>query len=185
MGCEDKSRRVAGAWTRAAGLLTCATIMTMPALAQNQPAPPAQAVMDADRAFAAKAKQAGAGAAFMEYAEPRVLMLNDPEPGTDGSALGKLFPPDLLIDWGPVDGAVSADGTLGYTWGKARYYKLHANGTKEELQPSRYVTIWRKQKDGSWKFLADGGLNAPEAKAFQDRKKAEKEAAAKAAAEKK
>lgn len=76
---------------------------------------------------------------------------------------------------------MSTDGTLGYTWGKARYYKVKADGTKEELPPSRYVSIWRKQKDGSWKYLADGGLVAPEAKEFIEKKKAEK-AAAEAAA---
>lgn len=174
MGFPDKGRRKTGTLTRTFGALTCATIMTLPVWAQNHPA---QAVMDADRAFAARAKQVGPGRAFAEYAESRVLMLNDPVPGTDAADLGTLFGPDLEIDWGPVDGALSADGTLGYTWGKARYYKLSPDGSKEELPPSRYVTIWRKQQDGSWKFLADGGLHAPEAKAFIARKKAEKDAA--------
>lgn len=172
MHISDKSRRKTGALLQVCGLLTCATIMTMPALGQSPPAHPARMVMEADHAFAARAKQVGPGQAFTEYAEPRVFMLNDPVPGTDGPDLAKIFPPSLEIDWGPVDGAISGDGTLGYTWGKARYYKVKADGTKEELTPSRYVTIWRRQKDGSWKFLADGGLHAPEAKEFADQKKA-------------
>ncbi len=173
---SDKGRGKAGTLARTFGALTCAAIMTLPAWAQNHPA---QGVMDADRAFAARAKQVGPGKAFAEYAQTRVLMLNDPVPGTDASALTTLFGPDLEIDWGPMDGAISDDGTLGYTWGKARYYKVKPDGTKEELAPSRYVTIWRKQKDGTWKFLADGGLHAPEAKEFAAKKKAEKEAAEK------
>lgn len=176
MSLSDKNRRKTGTLARTFGALTCATFMTLPVWAQSHPA---QAVMDADRAFAARAKEVGPGKAFAEYAETRVLMLNDPVPGTDASALTTLFGADLEIDWGPMDGAVSGDGTLGYTWGKARYYKLKPDGTKEELPPSRYVTIWRKQKDGSWKFMADGGLNAPEAKEFMAKKKAEKEAAEK------
>ncbi|MFV3128175.1 YybH family protein [Niveispirillum sp. KHB5.9] len=173
MGVSDQRRHKTGMITRVFGALTCATIMTLPAMgpvmAQSHPT---QGVMEADRAFAARAKQVGAGQAFSEYAEARVSMLNDPVPGTDNADLAKIFSPDLEIDWGPVDGAVSVDGTLGYTWGKARYHKVKPDGTKEELPPSRYVTIWRKQKDGSWKFLADGGLHAPEAKEFAEKKKA-------------
>lgn len=172
MGFRNKGRPWAGALTRTFGALTCATIMTVPVLAGDHPA---KAVMDADRAFAARAKQAGPGPAFAEYAEPRVLMLNDPVPGTDAGDLAKLFGPGLEIDWAPVDGAVSADGTLGYTWGKARYFRQRPDGAREELPPSRYVTIWRKQADGSWKFLADGGLHAPEAREFTERKKADKD----------
>lgn len=170
MGFPDKNRPKTGTLARTFGALTCATIMTLPVWAQSHPA---QGVMDADRAFAARAKQVGPGPAFADFAESRVLMLNDPVPGTDAGDLAKLFGPGLEIDWGPMDGAVSADGTMGYTWGKARYFRQKPDGTKEELPPSRYVTIWRKQKDGSWKFLADGGLHAPEAKEFAEKKKAE------------
>lgn len=167
-----------GGWAsvlaRAAGLLTCVMIMTLPAQAQTVPAHPAQAVMDADRAFAAMALKTGAGPAFGHYAEADVSMFNQPEPKTTAAELAKGFPPDLVIEWAPVDGAMSADGTLGYTWGKATYHRKKPDGTQEELPPSRYVTIWRKQADGSWKFLGDGGLKSPEEKAFLDRKKAEK-----------
>ncbi|WP_094456180.1 YybH family protein [Niveispirillum lacus] len=171
MGLRHQNRRTPRQLARSFGALTCATIMTLPVLAQNHPA---QGVMDADRAFAARAKEVGPGPAFAEFGEPRVLMLNDPVPGTDARDLAKMFGPDVEIDWGPMDGAVSADGTLGYTWGKARWFRNRPDGTKEELPPSRYVTIWRKQQDGSWKFLADGGLHAPEAKAFAEKKAAEK-----------
>lgn len=163
------------------GLLTCVAFMTMPVLAQNaSQAHPAQAVMDADRAFAAKAQEVGAGKAFSLFAEPRVHMLNDAVPGSDGAALQTLFDPQMVLQWAPVDGAISNDGTLGYTWGKATRYRTTADGKREELGPSRYVTIWRKQADGSWKFLADGGLHGPEEREFAARRKAEKEAAEKA-----
>ncbi len=166
---------------QAGGLLACVVFMTMPAMAQTAgQTHPAQAVMDADRAFAAKAQEIGVGKAFSLFAEPRVHMLNDPVPGSDGAELYKLFDPQMVLQWEPVDGAISNDGTLGYTWGKATRYRTAADGKREELPPSRYVTIWRKQADGSWKFLADGGLHGPEEREFAARKKAEKEAAEKA-----
>lgn len=90
MGFSDKNRRKTGTLARTFGALTCATFMTLPVWAQSHPA---QAVMDADRAFAARAKVVGAGKAFSEFAETRVLMLNDPVPGTDATELPKLFSP--------------------------------------------------------------------------------------------
>lgn len=156
------------------GLLACVAFMTMPGQAQVAAQPhPAQAVMEADRAFSAKAQEVGAGRAFSLFAEPRVNMLNDPVPGSAGADLQKLFDPQIVLQWAPEDGAISADGTLGYTWGKATRHRVTADGRREELSPSRYVTIWRKQADGSWKFLADGGLHGPEEQAFAARKKAE------------
>lgn len=185
--------------TGVCGLLACVAFMTMsvqapaavtphpeqaavtPQAVQGTAAPhAAQAVMDADRAFSAKAQEVGAGKAFSLFAEPRVNMLNDPVPGSNGADLQALFDPQVVLQWAPEDGAVSADGTLGYTWGKATRHRMTADGRREELSPSRYVTIWRKQADGSWKFLADGGLHGPEEREFAARKKAEKEAAEKA-----
>jgi hypothetical protein len=32
---------------------------------------------------------------------------------------------------------------------------------KATTSHSRYVTIWRKQPDGSWKFIFDGGVPQP------------------------
>ena len=57
-----------------------------------------------------------------------------------------------VIHWKPLRAEVSASGDLGYTWGVA------------EAGPSRdgpfkpygiYVTIWKRQPDGGWKFVYD------------------------------
>lgn len=145
-----------------AAALLCLTVA--PALAAEAPA---QAVMEADRAFARKAKEVGLAAAFKLFAADKVVMFSTATPDMTSDQVAALFPPGFDIDWAPEGGAVSDDGTLGYTWGKARYSAKKPDGTVTDLGPTRYVTIWRKQKDGSWKFIGDGELTNPETRAFQ------------------
>ena len=47
---------------------------------------------------------------------------------------------------------MGADGTLGYTWGR---YRVEAGDSITGR--GRYLTVWRRQPDGSWKVDADIG----------------------------
>ena len=54
--------------------------------------------------------------------------------------------------------AVSDDGTLGYTWGKYTFTPATGPDGKQEASTSGlYFTVWKRQADGSWKFVYDGG----------------------------
>jgi len=50
----------------------------------------------------------------------------------------------------------SADGDLGYTLGTWQSTHYNAKG-QGQVATGKYVTIWRKQADGSWKVVFDGG----------------------------
>ena len=58
------------------------------------------------------------------------------------------------VEWAPIASAVRGD--IGYTVGKATF-------TGKESWRSTYVSIWKKQPDGTWKVLFDTGrtVNAP------------------------
>ncbi|WP_044561965.1 DUF4440 domain-containing protein [Azospirillum sp. B4] len=133
------------------------------------PSTPAQSILDTDRAFAAKAQEVGVGAAFQAYAAEEVTLLNRAQPKVDRAALATLFPAGLELEWAPEDAAVSADGTLGYSWGKAHSRLKKPDGTVVDRPPVRYVTVWRRQKDGQWRFILDGGTVDPEWEAAQSR----------------
>jgi ketosteroid isomerase-like protein len=60
------------------------------------------------------------------------------------------------ISWEPIGGDVSESGDMGYTYGT---YLLK---TDTEKQEGTYITIWRRQKDGSWKYVLDGGTQGLE-----------------------
>lgn len=62
------------------------------------------------------------------------------------------------LTWVPLQVDVSDDGTLGYTWGKYEYTPAPApDGTRPAATTGLYLTIWKRQADGSWKFVYDGG----------------------------
>jgi ketosteroid isomerase-like protein len=64
--------------------------------------------------------------------------------------------PDLTLKWDPTKGEVFAGGNMGYTVGK---YTARFKDKDDKLmeQAGTYITIWKKQDDGSWKIVADTG----------------------------
>ena len=57
------------------------------------------------------------------------------------------------LAWDPDD--AFAAGELGLTHGHFELHEKGADGTEKKIV-GRYITVWRKQKDGSWKFVWDG-----------------------------
>ena len=123
-------------------------------------AEPADVLKEADRAFAAVSARQGPNAAFQAFAAPDVTILNAAQPHTTPEQLGKRFPPGLRIAWEPDEAVISAGGDLGYTMGHATITEHDQDG-KAVSSKSRYLTVWRKQPDGSWKFILDGGVPQP------------------------
>jgi hypothetical protein len=66
--------------------------------------------------------------------------------------MGPLFAgPRFDMRWTPDQGAIAPGGHLGFTWG--RYRSASKGGT--------YLSVWRKQADGSWKVQFDTGDDDP------------------------
>jgi ketosteroid isomerase-like protein len=57
------------------------------------------------------------------------------------------------MTWTPKSGQVSESTDLGYTYG---VYEIKLK-TSDTLINGTYVSIWQKQKDGTWKFVLDTG----------------------------
>jgi ketosteroid isomerase-like protein len=55
------------------------------------------------------------------------------------------------LAWAPI--ASGKSGALGFTVGKATF----TGARPEDGWRSTYVTIWRRQPDGTWKVLFDTG----------------------------
>jgi uncharacterized protein (TIGR02246 family) len=62
----------------------------------------------------------------------------------------------LSLVWEPIAVELSKDATLAMTYG---WYERTGKGEggEEELTQGKYVTIWRKQTDGSWLVAVDVG----------------------------
>jgi len=114
-------------------------------------------VRRADSAFAAMSVASGAKTAFLAYAAENAISFGGGVQMNEGrEAIGAAFdgfPAGAVLEWWPVAAQIAPSGDLGCTVGEARIVSLK--------HYSKYLTIWQRQADGSWKFVADGGNVRP------------------------
>ncbi len=109
--------------------------------------PTAEAVVAAEHAFAAEVAANGIKRGFLAYAAPDAIFFapgpvnarQDLEAQPDGP------PENPPLAWWPDFAGIARSGDLGFTTGPA-------------TTPVRYFTVWKKQADGGWKWIYDGGL---------------------------
>jgi ketosteroid isomerase-like protein len=122
-------------------------------------ATPEDEIMKADRDFN-KATQEKRAEGWLSYFSLDDAALIDP-PTIGRQAITdryqKLFSnPDFTLTWEPVKAEVFPAGNIGYTTGK--YVARFKNKEGKKMQSKgHYITLWRKQDDGSWKIVADSG----------------------------
>lgn len=115
-----------------------------------------EAVMQADRDFAAMAQVQPVAIAFREFMAPDGAMLSGPVYGPEANyelqkdGRGKL-------EWGPIAGEAAASGDLGFTIGIATATEADTGAKRY----SKYLSIWRRQPNGDWRYVMDGGNARP------------------------
>lgn len=115
-------------------------------------------MLEADKAFSKMSGEKGMRKAFMEYIDDNGIMLrpgNMPIVGANAVDLISQMDDDkgVRLIWEPLGSDMAQSGDLGYTYG---IYTLKAAGA-DSIQHGTYVNIWRRQDDGSWKFVLDSG----------------------------
>jgi ketosteroid isomerase-like protein len=63
------------------------------------------------------------------------------------------------IRWSPAKAEALVAGDVGYTVGT--WERRSKDAGKEVVRRGQYLTVWRKQKDGSWQATFDTGSTAP------------------------
>jgi ketosteroid isomerase-like protein len=123
------------------------------------------ALMNADNAFSNLSAEKGMKNAFLEYIDSNGVLLRPnviPIAGADAvDYIIALKDEGYTMTWKPNDATVAASGELGYTYGS---YILQPS-TKDTIFYGTYVSIWKKQEDGKWKFIlqsANEGLGEEE-----------------------
>ena len=61
---------------------------------------------------------------------------------------------DVDLSWTPNFIDVSDDGTMAYTYGKYIWKQKMGVDTFQTIE-GIFHTVWKKQKDGSWKYVWD------------------------------
>jgi ketosteroid isomerase-like protein len=111
-------------------------------------------------AFCAMAKERGLLAAFEYFAAPDVAFIDtDPRQFRGLEAVRRRMGPDrpgASLIWSAMFTDVSDDGTLGYNYGRYEFRAPGADG-KAIVRTGWFLTIWRRQPDGSWRYVMDNG----------------------------
>jgi len=125
---------------------------------------PLEDIRAADDEFARTATKLGTGRAFGAYAADNAQIFSTPgEFITGPEAISRAFGPtteDSKLVWHPVAGEVARSGDLGFTVGNAVFVGKSLDGTPQ-VRYSKYLTVWKKQRDGSWRYVVDGGNARP------------------------
>ena len=113
------------------------------------------AMQQTDADFSETSKRKGFKAAFLEYIDEDGTLLRPnrmPIVGADAvEYLSAINDSTVQLTWEPLGGDVAKAGDMGYTYGT---YLM-----KDSASESRgtYVTVWRKNPEGKWKFVLDTG----------------------------
>jgi ketosteroid isomerase-like protein len=116
-------------------------------------------VFKAEDDFRNMAQTKGIQEAFYTFADSNAVMKRDNDSLIQGKEAIKEFFSDpkfkkATVTWKPDFVDVSNDGTLAYTYGKYVWTTTDSVGNKQDFK-GRFHTVWKKQKDGRWKFVWD------------------------------
>ena len=122
---------------------------------------------DNERAFAKMASEPDKTVrdAFLAFVADDGLIFG-PEGPTNAKAAFTAAPPPppgapkLQLLWWPTHAEIAASGDLGWTTGPSKRIR------GDKVGYGHFVTVWKKQADGNWRFLIDHGIQTDEMSAL-------------------
>jgi ketosteroid isomerase-like protein len=100
---------------------------------------------------------------FLSFVAPDAAFDSAEGRGRDAvaKAWAPFFAPDgPTISWSPAKAEALVAGDVGYSIGTWERHSKDAAGNAV-VRRGQYLTVWRKQKDGSWAAAFDTGSTAP------------------------
>lgn len=105
--------------------------------------------------FSNRSREAGMKKAFLEYIEADGVLLQPNSMPVSGAGaidlISSFSDSSVILTWQPLGGDMAVSADLGYTYG---VYNMQ---TGDSVRKGTYVTIWKKQANGRWKFVLDAG----------------------------
>lgn len=117
-------------------------------------------ILETEQNFAKLAQDEGIATAFLTYADEDAVLLRNNKLVIGKNAIGDYYlnrasdDSNVNLVWKPDFIDVTESGELGYTYGYYTFSYTDSTGSKEESQ-GVFHTVWKKQSDGSWRFVWD------------------------------
>ena len=120
-------------------------------------------IMQVDRDFSKMSVEKSISEAFISYAAEDVILMREKEyPVVGFDSLKRYYEKrkfsNAKLSWVPLKAEVNGD--LGYTFGSWKLDAKADDGSDTALY-GLYSTVWKKQNDGSWKYVLDCGNITP------------------------
>ncbi len=117
----------------------------------------------ADSSFADLADRMGVAYAFSNTVAPDGMVFGNPQLVIGPVAVNKYYLAHgggSSLTWHPVYASVAGSNDLGFSVGE--YVVTGRGPTGAAVQRfGKYLTVWERQVDGTWKFVVDGGNETP------------------------
>lgn len=122
------------------------------------PPRPVDEIIAAERAFNQHCIDHGRYAGWMAFIADDAFLMNRATLGRAeaDASLAKEVGDSTSLTWVPSFADASLSGDLGYSWGIWTASGRTPDG-KSAQRRGIYLTAWRRQADGHWKFVFDGG----------------------------
>lgn len=123
---------------------------------------PLEEMVAAERAFAKMSEEKGTDPSFLAFiADDGILfrpkavkgkqwLIDHPRPASDKRP---------WLKWAPTFAHMARAGDMGYTFGPWEYRRDIKDA--EAIAFGHFLTVWKKQSDGTWKFAVDLGISHP------------------------
>ena len=137
-------------------LLLALALLLLTYCSEKRPTADPKVLIDADSAFSDYSLKHGYQKAFIEYADDSVVLLK----AHRMPIIGKQSLIDSykgsndrnqLLTWKPARAIIANSGELGYTYGFWTFI------VKNDTSRGKYLTVWKKNTNGQWKYIADIG----------------------------
>lgn len=119
-----------------------------------------------ERAFAAATRHIGVRNGFLTFFAEDAVALRPVVGPYRETLVQRPQPPQplpSLLLWTPTEGDVSRAGDLGWLTGPSAVRENKPGG--KVVYTGQYFSVWKRQRDGTWKVLLDAGVETPSATA--------------------
>ena len=116
-------------------------------------------ILQTEKAFEKMTSEKGIAEAFYHFADKNAVIKRENDTLISGNENIKIYYQkkvlkDATVNWTPDFIDVSASGDLGYTYGKF-IWKIKGDDGKIVEYKGVFHTVWKRQKDNSWKYVWD------------------------------
>ena len=127
---------------------------------KNNQADAVMEILKTDMEFSEYSRETSIVKAFLAFADERSVLLRDAGfplvgKGALEAHMKKRSTDSLIMTWEPIFAEASVAGDLGYSYGT---FEICLREKPEEpISNGCYVSIWKRQKNGTWKWVLDAG----------------------------